>query len=210
MTMDKSIAIFDDHPVLGAGLQSTLNKLSGLHVDLVASDLMQLLEDLKAGDFDLLIADVVAPGLEGLQLFHAMEKEMPNLPVIAYTSLNNISLMRQLYQLNVKGFVNKRESIAVLTQAIEAVLAGGYYYPFTFKVPVSGKKPSFDAITLTTRELEILRLIADGFLSKEIAHQLQLSINTVNVHRGNLFNKFQVQNAGELIREASRLGYIEH
>lgn len=204
------IALFDDHPLLMAGLRVALEQQQTLKIMWTAADYEALRQQLNSQPVRLLIADVIAPGTEGLRLFRHLAENHPELSVIAYTSLNNLTLMRELYKLGVKGFVNKRQPMVVLTQAIEAVLEGRLYYPQTFPLPKRKQQTlNITRHKLTQREEEVLYLIMEGLLSKEIAHELKLSINTVNVHRTNLFQKFEVQNVAELIKQATYLGFAK-
>ena len=204
------IAVFEDHPLLAAGLKAQLEQDHLLRLVWSTGDFKAFTQSLVAQPVGLLIADVIAPGVEGLRLFRYMADRHPKLPVIAYTSLNNLTLMRELYKLGVKGFVNKREPITVLQQAIERILSGQPAYPSSFPLPKSRTGLNGqEGIILTQRESEVLRLIIGGLLSKEIADRLGLSINTVNVHRTHLFEKFEVQNLAELIRQATYLGFVQ-
>ena len=203
------IALFDDHPMLMAGLQAALEQQPACKVLWTASAFDELQQKLNKQPIQLLLADVIAPGVEGLKLFRYLADEHPKLSVIAYTSLNNLTLMRELYKLGVKGFVNKREPLIMLHRAIEQVMAGKYHYPQAFPLPKRSIGPDHPRLLITQREEEVLHLIMEGLLSKEIAHRLGVSINTVNIHRSNLFQKFEVQNVAELIKKAAHLGYSQ-
>ena len=207
--MQNRIAIFDDHPVLSMGLQSFLEMEGGFHVKVIAETLEELMEALEDEPVDVLIADVVAPGVEGLTLFKTMHTRFPNIKVIAYTTLSNNSLIKQLLLLGVKAYVHKRESPERLRAAVLAVLEGKTALPEKYR-HLAGIKPELNApVSLTQKEMQVLDMICKGKLSKEIGEELQISVNTVRVHRSHLFQKLQVQNVGELIQEAYRLGLSE-
>lgn len=202
------IAILDDHPILSAGIQSLLEQEPRFRVTAVVESLPDLERVLSTKPINVLIADVVVPGLEGLTLFKTMQSHHPKVKVIAYTQLNNITLAKQLIYLGVRGFVNKQKRPEKLMTAILKVVSGEPSFPDRFSHLLKQRKAQHPPIQLTPQELKILILVSQGRLSKEIASELQISPNTVRVHRSHLFEKLSVQNMGELIHEALRLGLI--
>lgn len=202
------IALFEDHPMTAMGLQVQLEQYPSFHVVGVFDALLPLYHQLNTVSVDLLIADVIVPGAEGLSLFSEVTVQYPNLPIIAFTALNNPSLKLHLHNLGIRGFVNKRKPMTHLLEAIETVISGGSYFP---DLPGSQElKTNSEPIEpLSVREKEILNQIAKGLLTKEIAAKLGISMNTVMAHRTKLFQKLKVQNLGELLLTARNLGYID-
>jgi len=203
------VALFEDHPATAAGTQSLLEQQEQIEVVAWSATLEDLHNQLQNLPIDLLIADVIAPGNEGLRLFKEMRETRPQLPIIAYTALNNRSLANHLRAMGVKGLVNKRKPFDELIKGIEIVSDGGICFSQLESTTHSTPKNSVRIEALSARELEILQLIAKGLLTKEIASRLQISTNTVSAHRTKLFEKLHVQNLGELLQEARQLGYLD-
>lgn len=202
---DIKVLIFEDHPMTAQGLKAQLEQQEHISVYGIYDDISQLIEAVKIGSIDLLIADVVVPGTEGLTVFQKIKKLYPELRVLAYSALNNVSLQVHLQQLGIQGFVNKRQSFGELLQAVHTVLSGQSHFPGLPQVEQAYESPQ----ALSEREKEILLLVARGLLTKEIALELDISTNTVMAHRTKLFQKLQVQNLGELLQAARHLGYVE-
>jgi len=207
MSTQITIGIFDDHPILGAGLKAMLVEHTHLSVDFIALSREQLEDQLATNPPMILFCDVVAPGVEGLELFKYVTSSHPDIAVIAYTTLNSAILVENLLALGVRGYLNKRQSEAEVVAAIESVCAGQRSVPkqFDYLVKTSG---AITAIDLSEREKQILREIVSGKLTKEIAASLNISKNTVENHRANLFRKLEVQNVAELLKKAMELGYL--
>lgn len=200
----KTIGIFDDHPLLAEGLKGLLSL--SYEVIFIANSEVELDDALSKQKPDLMITDVVVPGVEGLELFKKIKKEHSGIKILAHTSLSSTVLVEQLLMLGVNGYVNKRQEPETVIKAIGEIENGRVYVPEKFQFLVSSKKSQ--AIELSKRENEILSLIVEGKITKEIADVLCISINTVENHRANLFKKFEVNNVAELITNSMQLGYI--
>lgn len=199
------VLLFEDHPMTAQGLKAQLEQEKQMQVCGMCDELSELLETINTENPDLLIADVVVPGAEGLAVFQHIKKLHPELPVLAYSALNSVSLQVHLQQLGVQGFVNKRQSFSELLKAVHAAISGLSHFPGLPKVQQGYERPQ----ELSDREKEVLQLIAQGLLTKEVASELNISTNTVMAHRTKLFQKLQVQNLGELLQAARHLGYVE-
>ena len=207
MSAQITIGIFDDHPIMGVGLKAMLIEHAHLSVEFIALNREQLEEALTTSPPLVLFCDVVAPDVEGLELFKHLNAQHPDVAVIAYTTLNSAILVENLLALGVQGFVNKRQPEAQVIAAIQTVCEGGRSVPKQFDF-LLGSPRTREAIELSDREKQILGEIISGKLTKEIAFELNISKNTVENHRANLFRKLEVQNVAELMKKAMELGYI--
>ena len=207
MSSKVTIGIFDDHPILGVGLKAMLIEHSHLSIEFIALNREQLESELTANPPMILFCDVVAPDVEGLELFKHLSEKHPDVAVIAYTTLNSAVLVENLLALGVSGFLNKRQPEAQVVAAIQTVCEGARSVPKQFDF-LLGHAASKEAIELSDREKQILGEIISGKLTKEIAFELNISKNTVEDHRANLFRKLEVQNVAELLKKAMELGYI--
>ncbi|MEM7283406.1 MAG: response regulator transcription factor [Pseudomonadota bacterium] len=208
MSLTISIGIFDDHPVLGIGLRGMLAPYSDFQVNVLEQTRESLLTALHQQPVDVLILDVVAPDVEGLDLFKEIRTVFPDIAVMAYTTLKSPVLIENLMALGVQGYVNKRQPEAELIEAVTTVAAGKTWVPKAYEYLT--KRSVYDEVApveLSAREQEIVRMILDGKLSKEIAAELGISQKTVDNHRSRLFRKLEVNNVAELLKTVMSLGY---
>lgn len=204
-----NIGLFDDHPLMTDGLKTLLQTNEQFCIKLTNNSKETLLESLKNTPLDVLVLDVVAPDVNGLELFKIVANDYPNIKVIAYTTLTSVVLIENLLINGVKAYINKRQNSSEILAAILDVCHNKMYVPEQYQFLLKKERKITNPISLSTREQEVLDLILDGKLSKEIAELLSISKNTVENHRTNLFKKFQVSNLAELFKQAIRLGYSQ-
>jgi DNA-binding NarL/FixJ family response regulator len=200
------IGIFDDHPVILNGLSTEISA-QGYDIVFCTGNVHELFEHLTTHPPDVLILDVVAPNVTGIELFEKVAKTNPSIQIIAYTSLGSVLLIDNLLKAGIKGYVNKNEPLTNLLQAINQVAQGEICLPPEYRFLLKDSQAS-PPLTLSTREIEILKLITQEYSSKEIAEMLFISVNTVENHRKNIFAKLQVKNLAGLIVAATANGYL--
>lgn len=206
--MNIRFGIFDDHPMTSKGLANFIVESDAkLNMVFNAQTKNQLLAELKSNPVDILILDIIAPDVDGLELFENIHKKYPDIGLIAYSSLNSAILIENLLAIGVLGFVNKKQAPEQMLLAIQRVNNGEIYLPDEYKNLSKGIR-EFQNTRLSKRELEILKLIAKEMTSHEIAEMLFISLSTVENHRQNLFRKLEVKNIAGLIMMATRMGYI--
>jgi DNA-binding NarL/FixJ family response regulator len=202
------VGLFDDHPMTGRGLVEYINaQKPELEVIFIANDKATLLNFLDEVSLDVLIMDIIAPNIEGLELFETVIKNFPDSKIIAYSSLSGLILIENLLSLGVMAYVNKRDHEGVILNAIKSVQNGIIFVPDDVK-HLTSKYRTFNTNFLTDRELEVLKLISKEMTSKEIADALFISARTVENHRVSLFHKLEVKNLAGLIIAANRMGYL--
>jgi DNA-binding NarL/FixJ family response regulator len=141
-------------------------------------------------------------------LYEHVQKNFPDVKMISFTSLSSPILVENLLATGVKGYVNKNQDIEDLILAIEHVYDGNLYLPDDYRFLIK-KFHVLKKNSLTPREIEIVQLISKEYTTSDIASQYGISINTVENHRKNIFAKMNVRNVAGLVREASKLGYLE-
>ncbi len=202
------IGIFDDHPIVSNGVISFFsNHLFEVSVMFCASTREDLIKNLEKSKPDLLILDIVAPDVTGLDLFTELIKQHKSIKIIAYSTLKSHVLVENLLSIGVKGFVNKNQQPEDLLQAIKDVYYDLIYVPEKYKFLTSRFREPVKN-TLSNRETEILLLISKEATTEEIALKLNLSTKTIENQKLSLFKKLEVKNAAGLILAATRLGYI--
>lgn len=201
-----ALGIFDDHPFFIKGLNDFLGKYDFISIVFTASTKEDLERHLENKLPDILIMDVLAPDVTGLELYLNALKKYEAIKIIAYTSLRSEILVDSLLSLGVKGYVNKNQPPEDLMEAIKDVHYDLVSVPCEYKHLIP--ETTHVKAVFTVRESEIMKLIAEGQTSDAIAKQLLVSLRTIENIKLNLFKKLDVKNAAELILIATRLGYL--
>ncbi len=202
------IGIFDDHPLIGKGLADyILEADSSMEIIFLCKTKEDLLNQVKLDEPNILILDIVAPDVTGLELFETIASHHPSIKILAYSTLNSAILTENLLSIGVRGFVNKKQDPSEIIKAIHLLLEDKMAIPEEYKF-LTSKYRELNHAVLSKREIEILQMIANELTSAEIAEKLFLSLHTVENHRQNIFRKLDVKNLAGLIMTANKLGYI--
>ena len=207
-------------------LTSALSRVRGLVVAGSFKDGKTAVDHCLKDPPGLLIVDLYLPGMHGLEVVREIRAKLPATRILVLTGHPDGDLPARLISQGVHGFVDKSAPINYVIQAIESVIAGGMF--FATNVPpktsaAGAQQPkvepsvktgppvaSLDAIkTLSARELEVIRLVAEGHSSKEIADRLDLSVRTVEKHRANIMDKINVKEVASLVRWCIHAGIVK-
>ena len=218
--------IIEDEIVFRQMLSSALSRVRGLVVSGAFKDGKSGLEFCLKDPPGLLILDLYLPGMHGLEVVKEVRAKLPNTRILVLTGHPDGDLPARLISQGVHGFVDKSAPLNYVLQAIESVVAGGMF--FAAHIPPkatagSGQGPKVepsvktgpqtitqDAVqTLSARELEVARLVAEGYSSKEIADRLDLSVRTVEKHRANIMDKINVKEVASLVRWCVQAGLVK-
>jgi DNA-binding NarL/FixJ family response regulator len=210
------ILIADDHAMIRDGVKSLLSKNKGLSVAGEASNGHEALEKYKSIRPDLLILDLSMPGMNGMDAAEQILKDDPTAKIIILSMFNDEDYISRCMEHGVKGYVVKNETGSELDQAVNTVLKGQTYFSNEvqkiifrkYSNSVMKKKKIEQAVKLTGREVEIVKLISEGLTSHEMAEKLFISPRTVETHRANLMKKAGVKNSIELVKKIERMGLI--
>ncbi len=203
-----SIGIFDDHPVVASGLAAYLSQYADeCEIAFTAHSRAGLLAALQVQLPAVLVVDIVAPDIVGLDLFAELQNKYASLKVIAYTSLRGPILIENLLSLGVMGYVHKLQPLDALIACMRQVDAGKRNVPEKYMHLISRYHIPTNRL-VTAREMEIVHLIANEATTQRIAEQLGISVKTVENHRLRIYEKLGVKNVAGLILELTRLGYI--
>ncbi|MBM9576419.1 response regulator transcription factor [Leptospira sp. 201903070] len=206
MTPTKKYSVFlvDDHPVVRSGLQSEIESDPDLTFAGSASSLKEGIRKMGFFRTDLLLSDVSLQDENGIQEIESIKSKFPELKIVFLTMHRDWAYLQKAFALGADGYLLKSESTPSILNALKTVLAGGKVFPEEVKNfrPESEVKEELGSIVkrLTKREREILNLLADGKLNREIADQLELSVRTVETHRASIFKKLETENIIELGR----------
>jgi len=161
---------------------------------------------------NVVVMDVAMPGLNGIEATRRLAETVPRCKVLALSMHKDAVYVREILRAGAKGYLLKDAFDRDLVNAVRAVAAGeGYLSPAVSEAVLSDyRKHASDPLDLlTSREREILQLLAEGKTNKEIAGLLGLSVYTVDAHRGRIMEKLNLHSIGELVRFAVRKGLVD-
>ncbi len=219
MSEKKSILIIDDHPLFREGLKVIIERDSHFEVVGEAGNGRQGLQLTKKLKPDMIIVDISLPDLSGLQLTREIRTLFSKTRILIVSMHSKIDYIAEAFQAGANGYVVKESASEKLVQGLESIARGDYFLDSSvshavvenlMKSPLKEAKiTDADYNTLTPREQEVMRLLAEGLSSKEVAEKLFISPKTVENHRANIMNKLDLHNTIELIRYAAKLGLID-
>ena len=207
------ILIVDDHAIMRDGIRALLNVDDTLEIVGEASEGKEAIEKFQELKPDVIVMDIVMPGMDGLEATRRITKRNTKTKVLILTQHENKDYILSAVKAGVAGYVPKKALGSDLISAIHAVNRGdSFLYPSAAAALVdSYRKQSIEVEPygeLTPREREILKLIAEGHSSREIADILVISAKTVNGHRYKIMEKLDLHNRTELIKYALRKGLV--
>jgi len=207
--MDKiKVLVVDDHPMVLEGMRSMLALISFVELSGFAINAYDAIEQIKQQAPDIVITDINMPEISGIELTKSIKQEFPDLKVIAMSTFKERSYISQMIQQGASGYLLKSAGREEIEEAIVSVHEGKLYMSLDLNLTATDKKEIKNIPVLSTREKEVLQLIADGFTNPQIAEKLFLSMHTVDSHRKNLLTKFGVNNTAGLIRLAAKTNLI--
>jgi len=210
--MVHKIIIVDDHKMFIDGLVSIFEDIPTVDIVLKTDKPKVVLQFLKhTKDIDLVISDITMPDMDGIALSTCIKKEFPEVKMLMVSMHNNPNMFHQLKQNEVNGYVLKNASKAELLKAVKTILAGKNYFSDTilevYKESLFTVQESKQS-SLSSRELQVLELIAREYTTNEIAAKLFISKHTVETYRKNLLLKLDAKNLAGLTKHAIYLGLI--
>lgn len=209
------VLLVDDHAIVRAGLHLLVESQPDMEVVGEAANGQEALRGARELRPDVIVMDVAMPGLNGLEATRLLKEANLQVQILALTMHEDERYFFEMLHAGASGYVVKGAPPSDLLQAIRCVYQGqAYLYPSLAKKLMEeylskAKDGRQDYDDLTDREREVLRLIAEGKTSKEIADLLFLSVHTVERHRQNIMGKLQLHNRAELVKYAIRKGLID-
>ena len=210
------VLLADDHTVVRSGLKMVLDSQPDIEVVAEAGDGAEAVQQALSDDIDLAILDVAMPRMTGLQAVAELHRRRPELRVLILSMYDNEQYFFEALKAGASGYVLKSAANRDLVEAIRSVMRGE---PFLYPAAVTAlirdylDRASHGEATptdpLTPREQEVVKLIAEGHTSEEIAQTLVISKKTVERHRANVLEKLGMRNRVELTRYAIRRGLVE-
>jgi DNA-binding NarL/FixJ family response regulator len=200
MTENVRLMMVDDHPLMLIGISSMLE---GKGIDIVGTagngiEALQKVGELKP---DVMMLDIVMPGMDGIELARHMRAEMPDVALLVLSSDSSMASLEALLNIGIDGFLSKTSDASTMIDAIKSVAAGYEFYGTDIArliERISLAKKASDSL-FTPRELDVIRLSCQGLQYKEIAERLGIKYLTVVTIKNNIFRKLGINNTVELV-----------
>lgn len=213
-----TILVVDDHRVVRQGFSKLLSMERDFDVIGEASDGRMAIELAVKLHPDVILMDIAMPNLNGLEATKLLLESLPNVKILILTAHCEDAYIMNAIQNGVKGFLRKQSSASEVCKAVRAVHLGKLHFSPTVARHLERVKPVMPTFqscplgkvaSLSSRERQVLQLVAEGRANKETASQLQISIKTVEKHRASLMRKLDIHETAGLTRYAINNGLIE-
>ena len=210
------IILVDDHKIVLDGLKALLNTANELEIIGEAQNGLILLHQLKTLEPDLILLDIGMPVMDGIEAATKVKKLYPDVKILILSTYADKAKIKKMLAIGVDGYILKDSDKKALLNAIKTVISSDkkYYDHRVTDVIMDSYQPKKTTTTasipsLSKREIEIVKLIAEGNSTKDISQQLYLSPLTVNTHRKNIFSKLGINKAAQLVKYAIQEGLID-
>jgi len=211
------VLLVDDHPLFREGVRALLSKASDIEVVGEAGDGKQAIELTEKLSPDVIVMDLVMPGMNGMQAAQHLHDHHPDIKILILSMYDDDEYIRQILKAGASGYVLKRSASDDLLRAIREVESGGSaLHPtvaaklikdYVRRTKATDQKNS--GSILTARESEVLKLIAEGQTNQQIADALGLGRKTIDTHRTNIMRKLDLHDVTGLVKYALRHGLIK-
>lgn len=204
------IVLADDQLLIRAGIRALVEALPGYRIEAECADGHEAIEAVRQFQPDILLLDIAMPGPSGIDVARTIRRSDPDTLILILSSIDRPEIIEQALDAGVNGYLLKDFVLAELQLAFETVLADqAYLSPKIQEMPLRlGLGGNASGSLLTPRQTEILRLVASGRTTKEIARDLGISPKTVEFHRGRLMERIGVRDITGLTRFALQTGVV--
>tara|TARA_B100000780_G_scaffold246919_1_gene191669 strand:+ start:361 stop:1020 length:660 start_codon:yes stop_codon:yes gene_type:complete len=202
------VLVCDDHQIFKDGIRSILSDVDWIQIWDEARNGVECLEQIKSQVPDVVLLDINMPVMDGIECLKVIKADFPSVKVIALTQFDEKRFVKQMLKYGADGYVLKSTSKKELLTAIQTVLKGNQYLAESVDPNTVTKQEDSPLFPdLSTREVDVLKLLANEKSTKQIAEELFISFHTVESHRANLFRKLQVKNLAGLVKWAVNNDY---
>jgi DNA-binding NarL/FixJ family response regulator len=205
----RTILIVDDHPIVRQGLAQLINQENDLLVCAQAEDAHQAMQAIRESGPDMVIVDISLKETSGVELIKDLKIQYPDLPVLTLSMHDETVYGERALRAGARGYIMKQEATEKVVTAIRRVLAGEVYVSDGMAAKMvsklvggPGRKTGSPVECLSDRELEVFRMLGEGYNTREMADKLHLSVKTIETYRAHIKDKLALQDASELLRSA--------
>jgi DNA-binding NarL/FixJ family response regulator len=203
------IVLADDHDLVRSGIKALLSMVEGVDVIAEARDGRELITLVESLNPDVVMTDISMPGMDGITAISEIHGKYPQVRLLVLSMYDTVDFVKRAVASGACGYLMKDAPPFELEQAVRSVMAtGSYFSPAIAQRLLQPSEPTVDD-ELTHRQVEILKLIAQGRASKEIAYELGLSPKTVDVHRARIMERLHLNDIASLTLYAVRKGLIK-
>lgn len=202
------IMIVDDHPMVQEGLRAMMNQIKFVDLTGIANNAFEALEKIKKNPPELVLTDINMPEINGIELTVKIKKEFPDIKIIGMSTFNERNYITQMIASGADGFLVKNASEEEIKKAILSVSEGKMYLSVDVNLSTNEKTELKKIPIITSREREVLELIAEGLTNQQIAEKIFISPYTVDSHRKSLLTKLNAHNTANLIKQAVKFNLI--
>jgi DNA-binding NarL/FixJ family response regulator len=212
------LLVVDDHAVVRRGVRALLESQPGWEVCGEAADGQEAIRKAAELKPDIVVLDISLPGLNGLEATSRILKESPEIEVLILTMHHSEELAQQVIKAGARGYVLKSDADQSLVAAVERLSQHQTFFTsrvaeFVIEAGVRGGNTRHvvedPSRRMTSRERQIVQLVAEARSTKEVASQLGISVKTVEAHRTNVMRKLRIRSVSELVRYAIRNGIVQ-
>ncbi len=204
--MKTRVLIADDHPIVRSGIRAELTRHSDFQIvgeAVTADEVIQLVGQAAT---DIIILDISMPGIKAAEVIKRIGKSHPDTKILVLTAHGDKGTIMSMLKAGAHGYVLKDEDPEVVPDAIRTVMSGKNWVSPSVTTLMVGKlrdgKPKSNSSVLTEREIEVIRLIADGLTTKDIASRLNIADRTVEFNVSNIYDKLGVNTRGAIVNWA--------
>lgn len=219
MSETKRLLVIDDHPLFREGLKSIISRDPRYAVAAEAGSGAEAVQLARSVKPEIILLDISLPDASGLDLISQFKSVLPAAHIVVVSMHAKLDLIAAAFKAGAEAYLVKESTAERLLQALDAVTRGQQYLDSFISPKVVQKLLEFSTRraqmtdsaygTLTQREQQIMRLLADGWTSSAIAGKLFITRKTVENHRANIMSKLGLKNLADLVRYAARLGLID-
>jgi DNA-binding NarL/FixJ family response regulator len=203
------VVLADDHDLVRSGIKALLSMVEGVEVIAEARDGRELITLVGSLNPDVVMTDISMPGMDGITAISEIHGKHPQVRLLVLSMYDTVDFVKRAVANGACGYLMKDAPPFELEQAVRSVMAtGSYFSPAIAQRLLQPSEPTVDD-ELTHRQVEILRLIAQGRASKEIAYELGLSPKTVDVHRARIMERLHLNDIASLTLYAVRKGLVK-
>ncbi len=210
--MKTRVLIADDHPIVRSGLKTELSRHADFEITGEAINGDEVITKVNEGPVDVVILDISMPGIKAVDVIKRLAKSHPTVKVLVLTAHGDKGTIMSMLKAGAHGYILKDEDPYVVPDAIRSVMKGKNWVSPSVATLMMGKirenKAETSSGVLSERECEVIRLIADGLTTKDIASRINMAERTVEFHISNIYDKLGVNTRPSAVRWAQEHGVL--